>query len=590
MKYLLLFITYFFLTLTIYAQSANELWSNNPRKKNFEVLPDKGYSIDRVATDTSLHFKVQDSLQYGAVTDYWIRYKLYNNANRDEDFVIIFSPIVQNIYYQYDSLQQKWVSKTSGYQVAGPYYYDYPSSTFTIRRNETQINYILCKGAAIKKYLKRVKLGLFVYAEKEITEKRKLPVYAWLITLVILLLFFLYNLYLYVIFKDKAYFYYLLLQIGAAIYVTASTRLVAYFIHYPLCLFYTTSDGYLFYFDGAYLGNKVGTILVIISFIQLTKHFLSTQQKLPKINKGLKLVLWPYLLCIILTDIGIFTHTVLPKNYLDIENSCLLLIVFYLYYVTWYSYRRNYKPAFYLLIANLVPLSVIVVLIISLLVSKEFKGFIQILPDIAVISQAITFSIALHLKLRNLKSSIHQQQAEVLSLKQQIDTLVQRQEAIAKENDMIAAEIASEKYKNEDMEQKMEANRREMASNAMYMYQKNSLLSYLKGQMKELNKMLPDSAIQTSRNIDASLQNHQFLEADWDKFKLHFENVHPSFFEDLKNKYPDLTKNETRLCAYLHLNMSTKEIAALLNIDPGSVRRAKTRLNKKMTAQRLATD
>ncbi|HEY8896589.1 MAG TPA: LuxR C-terminal-related transcriptional regulator, partial [Niastella sp.] len=46
--------------------------------------------------------------------------------------------------------------------------------------------------------------------------------------------------------------------------------------------------------------------------------------------------------------------------------------------------------------------------------------------------------------------------------------------------------------------------------------------------------------------------------------------------------HPTLTKNEIRLCAYFHINLSTKEIASLLNIDPASVRRAKTRLYKKM--------
>ena len=54
------------------------------------------------------------------------------------------------------------------------------------------------------------------------------------------------------------------------------------------------------------------------------------------------------------------------------------------------------------------------------------------------------------------------------------------------------------------------------------------------------------------------------------------------FFKDLQANHPNLTKNEVRLYTYFHINISTKEIAALLNIAPASVRQAKSRLYKKM--------
>lgn len=66
------------------------------------------------------------------------------------------------------------------------------------------------------------------------------------------------------------------------------------------------------------------------------------------------------------------------------------------------------------------------------------------------------------------------------------------------------------------------------------------------------------------------------------KFKIDFDRSHPGFFERQKIQYDYLTNNEMWLLAYLHLKLSTREIAVLLNIDPASVRRAKTRLYKKM--------
>lgn len=586
MKKKLFIIFLFFNVLTGIAQPKNQLIQNNSQVENyFEVLPDKGYSIEQVSTDTTLHFKEVDSLQLQSINQFWIKYKLYNPSNYDVSFVLFFNPAMENSFFQFDSAQQKWVSQKSGFRVAERYFYSYPSSIFTIRRNEAQVNYILCNASEFQNYLKSFKPSLNIISEKSLAERRTPIFYAWGITLVILLLFFLYNAYLYFLLKDKTYLYFSMLQIGAAIYISGSTKMWNYLVETPFCSLFTNTNGEIGYFEKNALANRLAAIWVIASFVQLTRHFLGTQIKLPKLDNRLKLLLGLYILVEGLFLIGFLTHSTIPSYHSIVENITLLLVIGYMYYATWYSYRRSYKPAFYLLVANLIPLSVIVALVCSLLWFKIITGYVQLLPVIAAVSQAITFAIALHLRLKNLKSSLNKQQEEAIILKQQIETLLQRQESIARENEIIGEEIQKEKFKNEELLQKLETNHRELASNTMFMYQKNSLLSYLKGQMKELNKMLPDSAIQTSKNIDASLQNHQFLEADWDKFKLHFENVHPSFFEDLKNKYPDLTKNETRLCAYLHLNMSTKEIAALLNIDPGSVRRAKTRLNKKMNFQ-----
>ena len=100
--------------------------------------------------------------------------------------------------------------------------------------------------------------------------------------------------------------------------------------------------------------------------------------------------------------------------------------------------------------------------------------------------------------------------------------------------------------------------------------------------IKELNKLSPNNKHKELSGIKDILQSNLYLDGDWNKFKLHFEQVHPYFFQELQAKYPKLTKNELRLLSYFHINLSTKEIAALLNIDPASVRTAKTRLYKKM--------
>ena len=125
---------------------------------------------------------------------------------------------------------------------------------------------------------------------------------------------------------------------------------------------------------------------------------------------------------------------------------------------------------------------------------------------------------------------------------------------------------------------------RELASSALVMLQKKELLAQLKSQISNLKIAEPYSTPKNLKEILGLIETNNRIDDDWERFKIHFEQVHPDFFSDLLASHPALTKYELRLCAYFHINMSTKEIAALLNIAPGSVRQAKTRLNKKLNS------
>jgi hypothetical protein len=352
---LVIFLSFSF--LIGYAQPINQLTNKNQLTSiQFEVLPDNGYTIQQVSSDTSLRFNRMDTLHFNSsVSHYWIKFKLYNPSNFDKNYILYVNPAIESTSFQFDNVQQNWVSQKFGFYVAGRYFYRSRSSVITIRRNETQVNYTLCNVVEYKKYLKNFKPELFIILEKTQADKQSIPFYAWLISMVTLLLFFLYNAYLYFALKDKTYLYFLLLQIGAAIYITGSTRLFNYLIDIPYLSLSTFPNGEIRYFDKNSLANKIGSLLVIISFVQLTRHYLSTQIKIPKIDKRLKFILLFYVLVEVVTTSGFLTHQTLPNHHVDIENILLLGVLAYIYYVTWYSYRRSYKPAYYLLMANLIP-------------------------------------------------------------------------------------------------------------------------------------------------------------------------------------------------------------------------------------------
>jgi DNA-binding CsgD family transcriptional regulator len=69
---------------------------------------------------------------------------------------------------------------------------------------------------------------------------------------------------------------------------------------------------------------------------------------------------------------------------------------------------------------------------------------------------------------------------------------------------------------------------------------------------------------------------------------MHIEQVYEELFKKLKDKYPDLTPRELSLCAYLRMNISSKEIATLMNISARGVEISRYRVRKKLRLDRDA--
>ena len=98
--------------------------------------------------------------------------------------------------------------------------------------------------------------------------------------------------------------------------------------------------------------------------------------------------------------------------------------------------------------------------------------------------------------------------------------------------------------------------------------------------IKEKLKDLKDDAQVRSviKTIDRNINNDD----DWTFFENAFNNADKDFLKKVKEKHPELSSNDLRLCAYLRLNLSSKEIAPLLNISVRSVEVKRYRLRKKM--------
>lgn len=155
-----------------------------------------------------------------------------------------------------------------------------------------------------------------------------------------------------------------------------------------------------------------------------------------------------------------------------------------------------------------------------------------------------------------------------------------QREALISEREII-------KLRNERLRGKMIHMDKELANQTMNIVQKNKLLGKLKAELKNLQNQAIDSGVRSKisliiNRIDKELDDKKQKEL----FETHFDEVHEDFFKRLNEKYPSLTPREQRLCAYIKMNISTKEIAALQNISTRGIEISRYRLRKKLGLDR----
>jgi len=132
------------------------------------------------------------------------------------------------------------------------------------------------------------------------------------------------------------------------------------------------------------------------------------------------------------------------------------------------------------------------------------------------------------------------------------------------------------KLKNEKLRNDIESKSRELGSSTMNIIKQNEILNTIKA---ELTAIKDESNVKpVLKIINKTLSNTN----DWELFKEAFNNADRDFLKKIKTIHPSLTPNDLRLCAYLRLNLSSKEIAPLLNISARSVEIKRYRLRKKM--------
>ncbi|MEQ8473531.1 MAG: triple tyrosine motif-containing protein [Marinoscillum sp.] len=166
-------------------------------------------------------------------------------------------------------------------------------------------------------------------------------------------------------------------------------------------------------------------------------------------------------------------------------------------------------------------------------------------------------------------------------------TLNQKRELLKKDHEIVEVSKKSEeqisRLRNDKLRAEIDHKNRELATTTMHLINKNEFMLTIRDAIKDSSKNgSKDTFKKIIRDIDRNLSEDE----GWEQFTKHFDQVHGEFLNNIKREHPTLTPQEIKLCAYLRMNMTSKEIANLLNISVRGVEISRYRLRKKLDISR----
>ncbi len=194
---------------------------------------------------------------------------------------------------------------------------------------------------------------------------------------------------------------------------------------------------------------------------------------------------------------------------------------------------------------------------------------------VAKIIYFLLFLLFNYLLYRYLKNKFKIQQEKYIKKQKKLMYVLELERAKS-ESDLVT-------LRNENLEADINFKNSELASSAMHLVKKGELIAKLKAELTHLMKGVENTQINSEiKKLIKAVSEDDNMDKEWESFSKHFDKVHSDFSVELKEKHPTVTPNELKLCAYLRMNLSTKEIAQLMNISVRGVEISRYRLRKKL--------
>ncbi|WP_323027244.1 triple tyrosine motif-containing protein [Gelidibacter japonicus] len=201
----------------------------------------------------------------------------------------------------------------------------------------------------------------------------------------------------------------------------------------------------------------------------------------------------------------------------------------------------------------------------------------------AYLSYLLLFGLTIYLITILVKSRYRKR--EYYKTVEQRKIYLEKESKIRKEQYLLEKEI--EKLNRNKLQTKILAKDKELVNNSLQVVKKNETLNSIIQKLKKIEVNSLDSATKAQfNNLKKSIIKEIKTDNSWKNLEKHIKNVHFEFLKRLKEKYPTISPRELDLATYLLLNMSTKEIAEVMNISNKGVELARYRLRKKLKLKR----
>jgi DNA-binding NarL/FixJ family response regulator len=144
-------------------------------------------------------------------------------------------------------------------------------------------------------------------------------------------------------------------------------------------------------------------------------------------------------------------------------------------------------------------------------------------------------------------------------------------------------ELVAMELKQTSLEQELDYKSYELMLTIRYLIHKNEILTELQNEINDIKNHSSKYPIKNLKSMERIISEGLDTQTDdWKNAMSSLKLSQQGFFKKLMEQFPHLTTNDLRLCSYLRMNFSTKEIARLLNNSTRAVEISRYRLRKKM--------
>jgi hypothetical protein len=230
MKRIFFFFTVQLLFTGVLAQPVYTLTNKDTAQiKAFGVLPDSGYSFNRVLTDSALRFVATDSLWPGRNNIYWIKLVIDNASQYGGKYILLQQPALDNTVFYYDQDTKKWLDARAGWLVQRNVRY-YGATDCVLQGGVRNTIYVRMDISALGKSPYFAHTGFLLEKETPRHQQEQFSLILGIATILVVLMFLVYNAVAFSNIRDRTYRYYMLVQLGGILYVAATFRFFCYLI------------------------------------------------------------------------------------------------------------------------------------------------------------------------------------------------------------------------------------------------------------------------------------------------------------------------------------------------------------------------